>query len=356
MARTTRRKKKRQYSDAKEWAQKTQQGSGGPPIKTEGVELFIPEKKGFYKLDILPYEVGEGNPACDSGILHFERTYWVHNQIGPKRKKQQCLAENHGEACPVCEDINRMNDDPEVDQKDIKDLLPKKRQLFNVRNREEGAEIQVWEISYFLFGALLAEMLEDEEEGDDYGNFYHLEGGYWLRVKMGEESMGTNTFLKAKHIDFRQRTKDLPDSILDKVYDLDDLVNDAKPDYEELKDLYFSGMTKPEEDEEDEEKPKRRPSKKGKRKPEPEPEEEEDLEDDEGWFDDEDEEDEKPKRRPSQKRKRERKPARSNKGKRRKPEPEEEDEEEFEDDEELEDDDELEDEEEDEDWEEDPFE
>jgi len=262
-----RKRSKRQYSSAKKRAQT--HGSFDRPFlllpKREGggdIEFLRFEKKGRFLIDILPFQVGKGNPYADEGELHYERTFYYHPRLGANQRHYLCAAKTLGEPCPVCDYRTELEQDADSDEKVIKSLYPKERQLFNVINTEEREKgVQLWEYSYHNFGKLLDQLIEESDEEDGYENFYHLEGGMTLKLSVSEESMGSNSYLKVTHIDFRPRKKPYKESILEETFCLDDLLK-VTP-YDKLKAIFLQAD---EENEEEEEESSSRPKKKGKKK------------------------------------------------------------------------------------------
>jgi len=116
------------------------------------------------RLDILPYKVGQGNPFADEGSFSFERTYFVHKGIGPNNDTVVCPATGpkpYG-PCPICEQLAILRDDVDADEDFIKSLRHKRRQVFNVVNTKDRQRgVQIFDISYHLFGKLLEEHLDD---------------------------------------------------------------------------------------------------------------------------------------------------------------------------------------------------
>jgi len=193
------------------------------------------------KLDILPFEVGKGNPFADEGTFHYERTFWVHRGVGPDNNTYVCLREaSRGKKpCPICEHLQKLREDPEADEENIKALRPKRRQLFNVidtANRADG--VQIWDISFHLFGELLLESLEDEELAADRKEWCEFEGGKTLRLGLKEKTFNKQKFYEVSRIDFVDRVKDYdPEETLKKVHCLDNVVK-VLP-YDELKKVFL---------------------------------------------------------------------------------------------------------------------
>lgn len=290
----------RKYSSARELADTKSSGFGGAHLKVpEGVKLFKP-KAGVMLLDILPFPAGEGNPHADEGIMHWERTYFLHRGIGANSDSFVCPRLTFKERCPICEHRQKLLKESADDNEElIKDLAAKERQLFNVVNRREpDAGVQLWDISYHLFGRLLIARIRDSDEEDGWDEFFHLESGQGLTLKVGfvEESYAGRAYCKAETIDFKPRKEDYDDDVIADIRVLDDLL--VVPDYDSLKKTFLqmadegggaSAKRKkapPVEDDDDEDEAP--PARKKKAPP---------VDEDDGWDDLDDEEEQKPAKR-----------------------------------------------------------
>jgi len=250
----------------------------------EGAKLFSLKSDKAVRLDILPYIVGKGNPWADEGTLHYERTFWVHRGIGVDQSSYICLRKTCNEKCPICEYRAKLSKDPDADEDLIKDLAPKERQLFNVidtRDRDKG--VQLWDISFHLFGKSLDARIRNADEDDGYENFAELEDGFTLKLGIEEGHYGKISFYSVETIDFKPRKEDYDEDILEEVYCLDELLNIIP--YKELKQILLQ-TEDDDDDDKDEDKPKSKKGKKGKSKKQKK--EDDEFEDDE--FEDDDEE------------------------------------------------------------------
>ena len=274
----------------------------------DGVRLFIIKAEGVKRLEIIPYTVPEGskNPNAEPGEMHFESTFWVHRDIGPDGDAYPCLKKTFGEACPICDFRAELLRDPDADENQVKNLAPKERQLWNVYDLDDPAKgVQLWDISFHLFGKQLYARVNNSDEEDNYEFFADPDEGMTLKVGFKEESFGGNAFFTTQTIDFKQRKEPLSDEILDKASVLDSLINHY--DYDELKAVFLQTSTKKSDEEVRE--PAKGSSDTPRKRPKPEEE------------DDEEEEAPKKKTKPSDEE--EERPA-----KRRRPEPKDEEEEE----------------------------
>jgi hypothetical protein len=243
---------------AKEGAQK-----GFSVNLPEDVKRFSP-KKGTYKLDIIPYTVSaKKHPdGVAAGELWCRRPFLIHYGIGVDNKPQIC-PRTIGKACPICEYYEREKKRPGADEDALKEIRAKARELYNVidlDNEDDG--VQVFEMSYHLFGKLLEGEI-NEADDDEVAGFAELKGGKTLKVRFSEATMGTNKFLEATRIDFLERD-DYKKSILDDVVDLDSVFNVLS--YEELEAVFLedegAGMAGGGDDDDDDEAPKTKAKKK----------------------------------------------------------------------------------------------
>ena len=237
---------------AKEGAQK-----GFSVNLPEDVKRFTP-KKGTYKLDVIPYTVSaKRHPdGVAAGEQWCRRPFLIHYGIGVDNKPQIC-PRTIGKPCPICEYYEREKKRPGADEEAIKEIRAKARELYNVidlDNEDDG--VQVFEMSYHLFGKLLEGEI-NEADDDEIAGFAELKGGKTLKVRFSEATMGKNKFLEATRIDFLDRD-DYKKSILDDVVDLDSVFN-VLP-YEELEAVFLEdegvGMVTGDDDDEEDEAPK----------------------------------------------------------------------------------------------------
>jgi hypothetical protein len=237
---------------AKEGAQK-----GFSVNLPEDVKRFTP-KKGTYKLDVIPYTVSaKRHPdGVAAGEQWCRRPFLIHYGIGVDNKPQIC-PRTIGKPCPICEYYEREKKRPGADEEAIKEIRAKARELYNVidlDNEDDG--VQVFEMSYHLFGKLLEGEI-NEADDDEIAGFAELKGGKTLKVRFSEATMGKNKFLEATRIDFLDRD-DYKKSILDDVVDLDSVFN-VLP-YEELEAVFLEdegvGMVTGDGDDEEDEAPK----------------------------------------------------------------------------------------------------
>lgn len=217
--------------------EREQKGGGGTKFNfPAGKDIkFFQIKKGTMNIDILPYKVSVANhPEVAAGELWYQRTVYAHYNVGIEENAYICL-KTIKHKCPICEEYTRLSKDPNVDEKVVKALKPKERELYNVIDLgDESAGVQLWDISYYLFGQKLEEEIKEGKE--EWAGFADLVGGCSLRVRFAEESFGGNSFFKTSRIDFEPR-EDYPDSILEKAIDFDAILNILP--YEKLQSIFM---------------------------------------------------------------------------------------------------------------------
>jgi len=259
----------RKKLSAKAWAEKPDTGFVQTVVKIpDDVEEFSPKKEGTYRIDIIPYVVPDKsaagpNPNAAPGELHYERTFFIHRDIGVDEQRYVCPKRTAGKPCPICEHRKEIMEDPNGDEDLAKALAPKQRQLWNVFDHEEpGKGVKVWEVSYHLFGKQLKREVMHADEDDGYEYFADPEEGMKLRVGMEEQKIGKNSFLEAATIGFKPRTKALPKKVLDGAHPLDNLI--IIYPYDKLKTIFLHEEGVDAEGDEDERPVKRDEPKKTK--------------------------------------------------------------------------------------------
>lgn len=237
------------YASVKKWVEKQGSGSAASYLKVpKGMSIFQP-KVGIMLVDILPYEVGKGNPMAEEGSLYWERTFFVHRGIGPNQEMVICPARTLNQPCPICEyrsRLSRSEDDEDI--KEASTLNAKERQVFNVINRKEPDKgVQLWTTSFHTFGKELQAELTNADEQDHWDLFFTLDQGYTLKIGFGEDSMGRSKFITADTIHFKDRKPLDEKDILDQVALLDDIL--IIKSYDELEALFTQSQGKDKDDE-----------------------------------------------------------------------------------------------------------
>ena len=289
------------------------------------------------RISIVPFEVKD-NPNGDPGYMHYERTFFVHRNVGadnvvvvcPEKEKTATWTGAKYGKCPICEYRRKLEKKGDANWEDIKALRPQERQLFIVLDHnDEEKGLQLWEQAWYSFGRLLDKEIQDADDDDNYDCFYFIDDtGSQLRLSVQEGVYNKRPTFNVISINFKTRKDELDEELVEGAPCLDDLI--IVKDYDELKKLFLETDEEEEEDEDEdapkakktkakktvepedededeedeEEEPAPKKGKKGKGKKAVEPEEEEEEEEDEVWADEEDtpwdddeddEEEEKPK-------------------------------------------------------------
>lgn len=230
--------RQRKVVSAKKWASEHESGFSRTSLKVpEGLTIFNVKKAGTYRLDVIPYTVGEGNPHSDAGELHYERTYYIHARIGPNGDTYCCLAKTFNKPCPICEERAKMARDPDSDEKLVKSLFPKERNLWNVFVHSEPEKgVQVWDVSDHLFGKHLRAKINNADESDGYDTFADPEEGQTLKIGATEEKGGGFTWRTCNDIEFKSRKEPISEEIMSAAVCLDDML--VEMEYDKLKSVF----------------------------------------------------------------------------------------------------------------------
>ena len=238
-----RSKKRREKVSARERAETHKSEFESTAIeRPEGMDFFSLDSDKPRRIDIIPYVAGEGNPHREQGKVYFERTYYSHREIGPNSDKFVCPAKTANKPCPICEYRNELlkSGDKDADtKKQIKALAPKQRQLFFVvdaDDRESG--VQLWDMSFHMFGKLLDYEVRNADEDEDFEFFPDPEDGYTLKLGVAEKSIdGGRPFYEVISITFKTRSEGYPDDVAETVPCLDDLIKIVP--YDKLREIFL---------------------------------------------------------------------------------------------------------------------
>jgi len=269
MATQRRKREKRTRVSAAAMVEKNQGGYVGTSVRLpKGVSFFSPSKAGAVNIDIIPYMVPKdaGNPVAN-GTMYCERTFYVHKGIGSDgRGTYICPLKTTNRPCPICEHRSKLAANPDTEDMLLDALKPKKRQLWNVFAHDDPEKgVQVWDVSFYLFGEQLVEELNNADEDDDFVFFSDPEDGSTLRVGFKENSFKGHSYYEAKSINFKARKKPLSDEIVDAANILDELL--IVESYEKLKAIFFQiDIPSDGDEDEDEDEPEDTPKPKAKSK------------------------------------------------------------------------------------------
>jgi len=242
-----RKARERRRVSAKKWREEIRGGSNYLRIPDE-VGLFRPKAE-TYRLDFMPYVAGDGNPRAEKGEEYFERTFWVHQNVGVNQDWHLCAAKTFKRPCPICEHRAKLMADPDADEDVIKSLAPKERQLWLVRNTQEDPDaLLLWEVSYHLFGRSLKDKINNADEEDGYDYFADPTDGYTVRVAFTQSERGK--WLDVADIEFRKRAVSYDVEIAKEMPCLDDML--VETPYDKLKKIFLQTDDTDDEDHDDE--------------------------------------------------------------------------------------------------------
>lgn len=226
-------------------------GSGSTTIKLpeefKDIGFFKPEKD-VYTLDVVGYIITDDHHPenIEPGFLWHSRRYFAHRNIGAEENSYVCLARTFNKRCPICEYAKQGKNSGSLSKDELTALRAKERTLICVIDRDDKDEkIQLWDVSYHLFGKMLDKELTDSDD-DDVWKFYQPNGGISLRCRFNKEQFNGRDFYKCDRIDFKTRKQDYPDSILEEVPPLDDILIELT--YDQLEEIFVMGDTKGEEE------------------------------------------------------------------------------------------------------------
>jgi len=256
-----RQREERRRASARRRVDTHDSGGGSKYIRMpEGVSP-LQIKPGKYRLDFMSYVVKKGknedggNPYFEKGELAFERTFFVHRDVGPNADWHLCAAKTLGQPCPICEFRAKQARDPNADEEVLKELAPKERQLWIVKDLSDPDQLYLWEYSYHLFGKQLDAKIAAGDEDDGYDFFADPVDGMTVRVNFEQSDRGK--WVEATDIEFRSRREKYDADIVEEMPDLDAVLF-ATP-YDKLKRLFL--QTDDVEDEDDAPKKKSAPKK-----------------------------------------------------------------------------------------------
>jgi len=244
---------------AKKKAEKSMSRGGNRFLNApEGTEFIKVKSKGPYHWDVIPYVVKvDTHPEAQKGEVWYQRTYFVHFNIGPENIAVVC-PKTIKKPCPICEHVKELyNSDSDEDNTLAKEMKAKERELYNIIDlNDQDKGVQLFEFSYHNFGKAIDEEIYEGDE--ELGDFAELEGGKTLVVSFRKRKLGKNDFYEVRKIEFEDRD-DYDEEILEDVIDLDSII--VIKGYDELQKELF-GLTATEEEdkdkeEEEDEKPKR---------------------------------------------------------------------------------------------------
>ncbi len=231
------KKRERRKADARRQASANQGKMSRAYKLPPGLQMFTLKEEGEFLINVVPYTAREGNPTADEGMPCAMRSpFWVHNQVGPNKDSWACPSSIWEEPCPIHECGAELEKDPKASDAEKRSCWAQKKQLMLVEDiKNAPGQVKLFDVAYANFGkALDAECARNPDYYD-----YASEGpGYSLKCKVRKESFSGRTFLAVTNIDFVKRGE-LSDEVLDAAEkaNIDDML--VKPEYEQLKSLWY---------------------------------------------------------------------------------------------------------------------
>ena len=293
-----REKRRAMVRDRAKRTQANNSGSSFFKLK-DGVETWIPDKKATYRINHLPYTVSSENHPDDVpvGERWYKRPFKVHYNVGPEEKRLVCPT-SIGKPCPICEHVAKLKKDYEANKDEIKGCKAKNMVAYNIRlaDDEDEDKVRLFVWSAFNYSdELEKELIDGDEENCD---FFELEDGKTVKVRIAEDSFDSRKFLKADRVDFTSRDN-LDEDVMEAVLDLDESL--IVLPYEKINTLFYGSDEDGEEDADgdDDEKSSKKSDKKSKTSPKG----GNDADDEDEDWDDDDKDDKKSKKgkKPSKK-------------------------------------------------------
>jgi hypothetical protein len=221
-------------------------------------------KEGEHLIDLLPYPVNQESPLAKRGeIIGQGREVYVHDGVGVNENQYICVARMFNQRCPICLHQRQLRDqgeDPEL----LKQFNPKRRVVYNVlvydTKEEEDRGVQIAVIAHYFFERHITELARSPRQGGRSGvvNIFHPKFGKSVSFRREGAGAKNTSYLGHRLID---REYEIPDSILDSTYCLEDIIH--IPSYDEVYEAFHGkGVT------EEVSTPPERPSLRTPRKPE----------------------------------------------------------------------------------------
>ena len=278
-------------------------GGGGSRVinwkEIDGEVKFYQPGVGKNAINIIPFEIKSKNHPLvkqgqmEIGELDYCLDIWTHRNVGPSESSVICLKKTYGKACPICEESEKMK--KQGKEKEAAALTSKRRVFYNVEDvRKKPGELQVFEVSHYLFEKELIDEARNEDE-DGFIDFADLKTGSVVKFRCSKISQGGYEFNEFKSFSFADREDSIDDDLSASAISFDEHLNILN--YESIQAILFGSDEDAEDEEDEDERPSRK--KQSAKKSSKKDDDDEDSESDED--EDEDAEDEKPAKKPVKK-------------------------------------------------------
>jgi hypothetical protein len=212
----------------------------------------------YNRFDIIPFKItSKKHPLVAAGDwqvgdFDYMMDLWVHKNIGPKHSTILCPYRTYGKTCPICEEASKAYD--AEDKEKGRQLKAQRRVYYNVvsRNKGDGDEIQLFDVSHAWFEEPLrkAAKSEGEDEGAGAIDYAHPSKGKTVRFDVSDSGINPKVpALKYESFKFYDR-----DSIEERIKDALPLDSFLKLlDAKEIEKVLFADFEEEEEEEVEEE-------------------------------------------------------------------------------------------------------
>jgi hypothetical protein len=234
-------------------------GGGGNFSVLNGTgKTFWKPSDGINKIEILPYiPHSNKHPLLAKGLLKkgdpdYNLDVFVHRNVGANNATIVCPKRNYGQACPLCEEADRLWNGGDKDN--AKKLFAQRRVFYNIINTvEQDKGIQLYESAPKTFQDKLeaaqnaADSDPDIQEIAPRAFFADPKNGLSVKITGAQETFNNNKFIDVSSVVLSPRKIDVT-PYLDKVVQLEDFLTIKS--YDELADLMAGVPTDDEEQEE----------------------------------------------------------------------------------------------------------
>ena len=235
-------------------------GGGGSFSVLNGTgKTFWKPAEGINKIEILPYiPKSNKHPLLAKGLLKkgdpdYNLDVFVHRNVGANNTTLVCPKRNYGQACPLCEEADRLWNGGDKDN--AKKLFAQRRVFYNIINTiEQDKGIQLYEAAPKTFQDKLeaaqnaADSDPDIQEIAPRAFFADPKNGLSVKITGAQDTFNNNKFIDVSSVVLSPRKMDVA-PYLDKVVQLEDFLTIKT--YDEIADLMAGVPTDDEEQEEE---------------------------------------------------------------------------------------------------------
>lgn len=199
-----------------------------------GVKKFK-DKLETNKFDVIPFLAGPNVKDHEEGKITQWLEIHVHQNIGLKEETHICPNLMWGDYCPGCHFIKKHGWDVTISKKDTIPILPKARTVMFVwphnTTEQEADGLHYFDVANGYIREPLSKLLTTK--GDAKLIFADLDEGKQI---VYDKSMKGEFPVYAAH-SFENRDYEIPDSVTDQIFSLDDTI-DMHPDEEKLEKMW----------------------------------------------------------------------------------------------------------------------